>query len=166
VLGGAKVSDKIAVLDAIMSRVDGLIIGGAMANTFLAAKGLPTGKSLVEHDKLALARTVLARAEERKVELLLPEDVVVASGLDGLTLTSNGALLSEGAVKANESRTFEVDFKRGPGRTNLAVSVRGTFNGAPLARVVTFAMGEGPLQQNGTTVITDDGEAIKVMNAQ
>jgi phosphoglycerate kinase len=65
-----------------MSRVDGLIIGGAMANTFLAAKGLPTGKSLVEHDKLALARTVLARAEERKVELLLPEDVVVASGLD------------------------------------------------------------------------------------
>ncbi len=82
VLGGAKVSDKIAVLDALMSRVDGLIIGGAMANTFLAAKGLPTGKSLVEHDKLALARTVLARAEERKVELLLPEDVVVASGLD------------------------------------------------------------------------------------
>jgi hypothetical protein len=91
---------------------------------------------------------------------------VVASGLDGLTLTSNGALLTEGAVKANESRTFELDFKRGPGRTNLAVSVRGTFNGAPLARVVTFAMGEGPLQQNGTTVITDDGEAIKVMNAQ
>jgi len=91
---------------------------------------------------------------------------VVASGLDGLTLTSNGALLTEGAVKADQSRTFEVDFKRGPGRTNLAVAVRGTFNGAPLARVVTFAMGEGPLQQNGTAVITDDGEAIKVMNAQ
>jgi phosphoglycerate kinase len=82
VLGGAKVSDKIAVIEALMSRVDALVIGGAMANTFLAAQGRAMGKSLVEEDKLALARTLLARAEERGMQLLLPVDVVVAEGTD------------------------------------------------------------------------------------
>jgi hypothetical protein len=56
-----------------------------------------------------------------------------------------------------------VKYTRGPGRTHLVVSVRGQFDGAPLARVVTFAMGDGPLQQNGTKLILDDGDAIKVM---
>jgi len=82
ILGGAKVSDKIGVLEALLSKVDVLVIGGAMANTFLAAKGLAMGKSLVEEDKLALARTIIARAEEKKITLVLPEDVIVAEGLD------------------------------------------------------------------------------------
>ncbi|WP_236605599.1 phosphoglycerate kinase [Sandaracinus amylolyticus] len=82
VLGGAKVSDKLAVLEALLQKVDALIIGGAMANTFLAAKGASMGKSLVEQDKLALARTIMTRAGERKVDLLLPDDFVVGTGLD------------------------------------------------------------------------------------
>lgn len=82
VLGGAKVSDKIAVLEALLAKVDVLVIGGAMANTFLAAKGLAMGKSLVEEDKLAMARTIMSRASDRKVALLLPEDVVVAESLE------------------------------------------------------------------------------------
>jgi phosphoglycerate kinase len=82
VLGGAKVSDKIAVIEALLSKVDALIVGGAMANTFLAAQGRAMGKSLVEGDKLATARDVLARAAEKRVAVLLPTDLVVADGLD------------------------------------------------------------------------------------
>jgi phosphoglycerate kinase len=82
ILGGAKVSDKIGVLEALLAKVDVLVIGGAMANTFLAAKGIAMGKSLVEEDKLAMARTILARADEKKISIVLPDDVVVAEGLD------------------------------------------------------------------------------------
>jgi phosphoglycerate kinase len=78
VLGGAKVTDKIGVIEALMKRVDGLFIGGAMANTFLAAKGLKLGKSLVEEDKLPLARTLLQKAESAGVEVHLPVDLRVA----------------------------------------------------------------------------------------
>lgn len=85
VLGGAKVSDKIAVIEALMARVDALLIGGAMANTFLAAQGLELGKSLVETDKLPLARTLLAHAREKGIDLLLPVDVVVAPAIDADT---------------------------------------------------------------------------------
>jgi phosphoglycerate kinase len=88
VLGGAKVSDKIEVIEALMERVDELLIGGAMANTFLAAQGLKVGKSRIEEDKLALARTLMLKARERNVQLLLPVDVVVA---DSLKATSGKA---------------------------------------------------------------------------
>jgi phosphoglycerate kinase len=82
VLGGAKVSDKIAVIESLLQRVDHLLIGGAMSNTFLAAKGVNVQASKIESDKLALARSLLEKAAEKKVELLLPEDVVVAKSLD------------------------------------------------------------------------------------
>jgi phosphoglycerate kinase len=82
ILGGAKVSDKIAVIEALLERVDTLLIGGAMANTFLAASGINVGTSRVEADKFAVARTLMQRATDRKVKLILPQDVVVAPGLD------------------------------------------------------------------------------------
>ena len=82
VLGGAKVSDKLAVLEALLDRVDALFIGGAMANTFLAAQGKNVQASKVEEDKLALARTIIEKADNKKVDLLLPRDVVVANSLE------------------------------------------------------------------------------------
>lgn len=82
VLGGAKVSDKITVIEALLAKIDGLLIGGAMANTFLAAKGLSLGRSLVEEDKLPVARSILAAAEAKNVQVLLPVDVAVADSLD------------------------------------------------------------------------------------
>lgn len=82
ILGGAKVSDKIEVLDALLERVNAIVIGGAMANTFLQAQGKALGKSKVEGDKAPIARNFLRRAIERNVEIHLPVDVVVATGLD------------------------------------------------------------------------------------
>jgi len=76
VLGGAKVSDKIAVIESLLPRVDALLIGGGMAYTFLRAKGRPTGKSLVEEDKVELARALLARSADK---IRLPKDHVVAA---------------------------------------------------------------------------------------
>ena len=81
-LGGAKVSDKIEVLDALLERVNAIVIGGAMANTFLEAQGKALGKSKVERDKLAIARNFLRKAVEKLVTVHLPTDVVVAEGLD------------------------------------------------------------------------------------
>ncbi|HQD20317.1 MAG TPA: phosphoglycerate kinase [Bacillota bacterium] len=78
IIGGAKVSDKIGVIRNLLAKVDTLLIGGGMANTFLAAKGFDLGESKVEEDKLDLARELLAEAKERGVQLLLPADVVVA----------------------------------------------------------------------------------------
>ncbi|MBX3264965.1 MAG: phosphoglycerate kinase [Labilithrix sp.] len=81
ILGGAKVSDKLAVIDSLLEKVNALLIGGAMANTFLAAKGLNMQASKIEEDKLPLARTILEKAREKKVELVLPVDVVVAQSV-------------------------------------------------------------------------------------
>jgi phosphoglycerate kinase len=82
ILGGAKVSDKIDVIQNMLGKVDRLIIGGAMAYTFFKARGVPVGKSLVEEDKIGAAKAIEADAKQRNVALLLPTDHVVAPTLD------------------------------------------------------------------------------------
>ena len=82
VLGGSKVSDKIDVVLALLLQVDTLVIGGAMANTFLAAKGSNVQASRVETDKLPLARSILEKAKEKKITIVLPVDVVVGGSLE------------------------------------------------------------------------------------
>ena len=82
IIGGAKVSDKLEVIENMLGRVDRLIVGGAMAYTFFKSRGLPTGKSLVEDDKLDAARKIEADAAAKKITLALPVDHVVADKLD------------------------------------------------------------------------------------
>ncbi|HQP34542.1 MAG TPA: phosphoglycerate kinase [Polyangiaceae bacterium] len=114
ILGGAKVSDKIAVVEALLNNVTGLCIGGAMANTFLRAMGKNTGKSLVEEDKLALARTIIEKARDKKVELVLPVDVVVASD----TNATEGRVVSVDEIPAD---TMALDI--GPKTLELVAAV-------------------------------------------
>jgi len=78
ILGGAKVSDKIKVIDHLLTRVDLLVLGGGMANTFLLAQGKAIGKSLAEPDRVEDARRILATAEKNRVRVVLPVDVIVA----------------------------------------------------------------------------------------
>jgi phosphoglycerate kinase len=82
IIGGAKVSDKIEVLRNLLSKVDVLLIGGAMAYTFLKAQGRKVGKSLVEDDKIELAKELLKEAQSKNVRLLLPLDHVIADKID------------------------------------------------------------------------------------
>lgn len=80
IIGGAKVSDKIAVISNLLDKVDTMVIGGGMSNTFLKAQGYDVGKSLLETDKIDLAKGLVAEAKNKGVKLLLPVDVVVAPG--------------------------------------------------------------------------------------
>lgn len=82
IVGGAKISDKIELIENFINIATTVLIGGAMAYTFLRARGLATGKSLVEEDKIELARKLMAKAKEKGVALELPVDHVVAAGLD------------------------------------------------------------------------------------
>ena len=93
IIGGAKVSDKIEVIRNLLSKVDALLIGGAMAYTFLKSRGYKVGKSLVEDDKLELAKELLAEASNKGVRLLLPVDNVIADKMDAhvKTQTVNSA---------------------------------------------------------------------------
>ncbi|MGD9896140.1 MAG: phosphoglycerate kinase [Candidatus Methylacidiphilaceae bacterium] len=82
ILGGAKVSDKIRVIDRLLNKADALIIGGAMAYTFYLAQGKPVGKSLVEADRVELARSALEKASRRGIDLLLPVDSYIVESID------------------------------------------------------------------------------------
>src|SRR5439155_26195918 len=82
ILGGAKVSDKIEVIENLLGKVNALLIGGAMAYTFLKSRGVPIGRSLVEDDKLDAARSIEADAEARNVRFALPVDHVVTDRVE------------------------------------------------------------------------------------
>ncbi len=103
ILGGAKVSDKIEVIEALLDKVNAILFGGAMANTFLAAQQLNLGRSRIEADKLALARTILDKAKSKKVEIVLPVDLVVGQS----TESKEGFIHDVGAIPA-ESMGLDV----------------------------------------------------------
>jgi len=98
ILGGAKVSDKIKVIDQLMGKVDALLIGGAMAYTFLSARGVPVGASRVEKDKIDVARRILEKAGQAKVDVLLPVDHVVAKEPKGGVATETVDRIPDGML--------------------------------------------------------------------
>jgi phosphoglycerate kinase len=95
ILGGAKVSDKIKVIDRLLEKAEAILIGGAMAYTFRLAQGFKTGQSLVESDKTDVAKAALAKAQSRKVQFLLPVDDVIANPVKTDQLDKKGKPMIE-----------------------------------------------------------------------
>jgi phosphoglycerate kinase len=167
VLGGVKVSDKIAVCEALIQKCSTLCIGGAMANTFLAAQGKKMQKSLVEEDKLPLARTLLEKARDAGVELLLPVDVVVGESLEAKTGHTVGVdALPEGTMALDIGpKTVELFAKRFLGAKNI-------FWNGPMGLFESPAFAEGSLQiardmskASGFTVVGGGDSAAAVAQA-
>ncbi len=96
ILGGAKISDKISVIEHLLSLVDAILLGGGMANTFLLAEGKAVGDSLVESDRADVAGAIIAKARNNDVDLLLPIDVVTAPGIDGQAATVDADAIPDG----------------------------------------------------------------------
>lgn len=167
VLGGAKVSDKIAVIEALLERVDRLIIGGAMANTFLAAKGCNMQASKIEEDKLALARTLMEKAEAKKVAILLPTDVVVAESLEA----KEGKVVKAAEVPAGHMAldigpaSLEAFSKAFDGaKTILWNGPMGLFEKAPFSKG-TFGVAKAMAASSAFTVIGGGDSAAAVHEA-
>jgi phosphoglycerate kinase len=166
VLGGAKVSDKIAVVESLLERVTCLVIGGAMANTFLAARGNNMQKSLVEGDKLALARSLLDKARERGVEVALPVDVVVAESIgaaSGQTVGVDG--LGEGMMALDIGpKSVEAFAKRfADAKTIFWNGPMGLFEKEPFASG-TFAVARAIADSKAFTVV-GGGDSAAAVNA-
>ncbi len=155
-LGGAKVSDKIGVLRNLLDKVDALLIGGAMAFTFLKAQGYETGKSLVEADRLDLAKVLLNEAKGKGVELVLPVDVVVADcdADDAATqVVPSDAVPKDKAgydIGPETARLFAARIK--PAKTVFWNGPMGRFERAPF-KAGTKAIAEALAECQGTTVI-------------
>jgi phosphoglycerate kinase len=168
ILGGAKVSDKIAVVESLLERVTTLVIGGAMANTFLAARGKNMQASLVEGDKLALARTLLEKAQAKGVEVLLPVDVVVAASTSAAQ--SDVETVDVDHVPPNKMaldvgpRSVELFTKRfGEAKTIFWNGPMGLFERAPFA-AGTFAVARAMAESRAFTVVGggDSAAAVQV----
>jgi phosphoglycerate kinase len=165
ILGGAKISDKMGVVEHLLGKVDALLIGGGMANTFLRAQGYATGDSLVEEDKVDEARRLLDAAATRRVRLLLPTDVVIADAFaaDAARLTVNvdavpvgWRILDIGPATA-AAYAQEIAFAR----TVVWNGPMGVFEFEPFAagtRAVARALAEASGQ--GATTIIGGGESV------
>ena len=169
ILGGAKVSDKIPVITHLMDKVDSLIIGGGMAYTFLKALGEQVGKSLVEEDKLELAKQLLQEAKTRKLKLLLPIDHVAADKVDmnahvtkidqGQPIPANLMALDIGPKTVE---MFEEEIARA--RTILWNGPMGVFEISPFARG-TFKIARAVADNPGALSIVGGGDSVSAVRA-
>jgi len=168
ILGGAKVSDKIGVIRNLLDKVDALIIGGGMAYTFLKAQGEPVGKSLVEEDKVELARELLKEAKKHKLKFLLPTDHVVAEKIDAnaivRTVPTGGIpdnmMALDIGPKTVEAFTEEI----GRALTIVWNGPMGVFEVSPFAKG-TFKIAHAVAENVGATSIVGGGDSVSAVNA-
>jgi len=169
ILGGAKVSDKIGVIKNLLSKVDVLIIGGGMAYTFLKAQGEAVGKSLVEEDKVALAKELLQQAKTHKLKFLLPTDHVVADRVEANAVTrvvnpgepipANMMALDIGPQTIE---TFSEEVSRA--RTIVWNGPMGVFELPPFAKG-TFKIAHAVAENAGATSIVGGGDSVSAVKA-
>ncbi len=168
ILGGAKVSDKIGVLERLVQVVDALLIGGAMAYTFLKAQGVGTGKSLVEEGLVDLARQLVDKAKSRGVALLLPEDHVVVERLDApsASRTTDGRAIPDGWIGVDIGPRTVERFAREIRQAKTVVwnGPMGIFESEGFARG-TFAVARATAEAStaGATTIVGGGDSVSAV---
>jgi phosphoglycerate kinase len=171
ILGGAKVSDKISVIDHLLTKVDVLILGGGMANTFLLAQGKSVGKSLAEHDRVDDARRILAAAEKAGVNVVLPTDVVIAKevtrGTEYKTVGTEKFPASWHIVDLGEQSRAAIETALADVKTVLWNGPLGVFE------IPSFAHGTKEIArfladraEHGTTVVVGGGDSVAAIEQQ
>ena len=168
ILGGAKVSDKIGVIRNLMGKVDALIIGGGMAYTFLKASGQQVGKSLVEEDKLLLAKELLEDAKHRHMKFLLPVDHIVA---DRVAAEAHTHVVAEGHPIPSDQMGLDIGPKTSElfadeiSRANTIVwnGPMGVFEQEPFARG-TRAIAKAVAENRGATSIVGGGDTVSAVH--
>jgi phosphoglycerate kinase len=182
ILGGAKVSDKIQVIDRLLEKADSILIGGAMAYTFRLAQGYKTGKSLVEPDKIDVAKTALAKAKQRGVNFMLPTDDIIATPVKTDKLDKKGKPVIEYQnVRVSSDMNCPDDSAGldigpatakaysetvGKAKTILWNGPMGLFEDKRFAEgtnAVARAVAE-VTQKNGATSIIGGGDSVKALN--
>ena len=169
VLGGAKVSDKIAVIENLLTKVDTLIIGGAMAYTFLKAQGAEVGASRVEEDKVDLARRILAQAKAGHVKVLLPVDHIVADRIDANAKPQNipsGQPIPPGQMGLDIGPATAELFAEEISRAATIVwnGPMGVFELPPFAKG-TFKVARAVAENAGSTSIVGGGDSVSAVTA-
>ena len=171
IIGGAKVSDKIKVLENLTSKVDILVVGGGMANTFLLAQGKSVGKSLAEPDRVEDARRIMAAAEERGVQLILPTDVVIAKevtqGAEYKTLSVEKLPASWHIVDVGKQSLAAMEAALADAKTVFWNGPLGVFEmpafGAGTRQMARFL---AELADKGATVVVGGGDSVAAVTQQ
>ncbi|MFL5768442.1 MAG: phosphoglycerate kinase, partial [Chloroflexota bacterium] len=171
ILGGAKVSDKIGVLEHLIAKVDILVVGGGMANTFLLAQGKSVGKSLAEHDRVDDARRILAAAEARNIPVILPTDVVIAKevtrGTEYKTVGTEKFPASWHIVDIGERSRAAMEEALAPAKTVFWNGPLGVFEIPSFAHgtkaIARFLAGQA---DRGVTVVVGGGDSVAALEQQ